>query len=807
MVVPKEQVPYPANVEEVGSSSTSSESKNYYHYDLQNEIHATEFPFPPAKKRGVGLRHSRSHLVRQESGRENNDKESRHRRSSSHSRTSSRSISALLILTNERLTLSDARNAALETQKEELLIRFAALVKDKASVEADLRAALESLRLHKVQLELTQKEVNRANEVVRGVDQARVQAENEAARLRSKLRQLEAEKVTRQGWEEGWDIGFQEGMERVQVESGLVDRVMGRHRRSFARRRGRSVDGESEHDQEADDSTISSSVKRAKSPPIRYRKGSIDTGSHVPPLPATSAPIDISITQPQQPVSRVPFANPTRTRAQSITSKLRSRSSSSSRREPAQRPPSHSRTTPPYTKEESRTSSPEVIRPLPVNARPPLSPSMSHRSIPPDNYIPTMTQGGKFIPMPPPHELSAPVPSATPAQSEPATPREDTRSRRDLVRSRAMSDVSRASTRISEYDLVSPPPHDENPDRGSWPFNNKDPDIGGQGREKNRAGSSQMVEEWRNIVTPPPQPGMGKVETVGTSEPPSRMRSPPSKRSRSPRGPRDPRSIAKPIPLSMEAFTAQDNLQTSSGAQQISDRGTQYLLSGYIKQPQQQMYTRSNTNTPPTESTPPAGTARTKTPISWLKKQFQRSWSSPVVPQIEIEPPSETPTSSSSTTRLDPILLSPEDANRPIALPNDIIAEATRGVAILPSSTPLPNAPITITLPDGELPLGFVPMTPVMRSHTRPAGGEYYEDTEPVFSPIPDNYSLPDPFHSGVNSPVQRPATASSTKGEIQGKEVAQSPRSKAMSFNGHWGWASPGSDAALSHLSLFSDR
>lgn len=269
------RVSYPANVEEenVGSSPSSSDSRNYYHYDLQEDSHATEFPFLPARKRGVGLRHSRSHLLKRESGRESSDKESRHRRSSSHSRTSSRSISALLILTNERLTLSDARNAALEMQKEELLVRFAALVKDKASVEADLRAAHESLRLHKTQLELAQKEVNRANEVVRGVDQARVQAENEATRLRSKLRQLEAEKVTRQGWEEGWDIGYQEGMEQVQVESGLVGRFMGRRRRSSTRQRGRSVDGESEADpeasQEADDSTVSSPVMRARTPSTR----------------------------------------------------------------------------------------------------------------------------------------------------------------------------------------------------------------------------------------------------------------------------------------------------------------------------------------------------------------------------------------------------------------------------------------------------------------------------------------------------------------------------------------------------------
>lgn len=144
-------------------------------------------------------------------------------------------------------------------------------MKDKASVEEELRVTQESLRLHRVQLENAQREVNRATEVVRGVDLARAQAESEAARLRSKLRQLEAEKVTRQGWEEGWDIGFKEGIDRAQTESGLMDRFMRRRRpstrqRSYSRD-GRTDDGESEA---GDSTTVSTPVRRAKSPIIRY---------------------------------------------------------------------------------------------------------------------------------------------------------------------------------------------------------------------------------------------------------------------------------------------------------------------------------------------------------------------------------------------------------------------------------------------------------------------------------------------------------------------------------------------------------
>ncbi|KAE9403211.1 hypothetical protein BT96DRAFT_499193 [Gymnopus androsaceus JB14] len=717
--------------------STSSGSTDYYRPDIHDEIHASEFPFPPLSTR----------------------KESKPRRSSSHSRHSSHSISALLIMTNERLTLANARNATLETQKEELLLRFASLVKDKASVEAELRATQESLRLHRVQLEVAQREVNRATEVVRGVDKARVEAENEAARLRSKLRQLEEEKVTRQGWEEGWDIGFHEGIERAQAESGLMDRFIRRRRGSSTRRRADSRDGETDGDENgADDSTVSTPVRRTRSSSTRSRKTSVpDAGPYVPPLPiptvTTPIPLDIPNTQPQQPVSRPPSAGRFRERVRSLTSRSTPRSPSSSGHHPPthQRSQSRSSRTHVNVPEPSQNSSPEVIHPLPTPSRPPLSPTMSHRStILPDNYIPMLDKEDNFIPMPPPHELSMPVPSATPAPSEPEMVRER-REMRENRRSRAISNVSRASTRISEYDLVSPPAHEGSGEGSRGPY------FSGIHRERSPTpgpGSRRMVEEWRNIMSPSPP---GRIENEGIvngvpSEAPPRMQSPTTgRRSRSPRvsgGPRQRKPIVMPKPLSV----LQNDPQSSSNIQRIqaeADRASEHPITPpryyRTEQLQQEAYTHSGPSTAndtPTESSPPAGTARTKTPMAWLRKHFQRSYSSPVVPNIEIEPPSQTPTNTSSgnsSTRMNPVLLTPEDANRP-ALPNDIISEATRGISILPSSTPLPHSPITIQLPDEELPLGFVPMTPVM-AYSSPRGAEhYYEDSGSMFSPIPDNY-------------------------------------------------------------------
>ncbi|KIK69823.1 hypothetical protein GYMLUDRAFT_236296 [Collybiopsis luxurians FD-317 M1] len=701
------------------------------------------------------------------------NKDSRPRRSSSHSRSSSRSISNLLILTNEQLSLANTRNAALEAQKEELLLRFATLVKEKASVEAELRATQESLRLHKVQLELAQKEVNRATEVVRGVDRARVQAESEATRLRSRVRHLESEKVTREGWEEGWDIGFQEGMAQAQAEGGLMDRFIHRRTRSSVRRRAGSKDSERDADP-----PISSPASRARSPSIRTSVPDVAPHAHPVPIPTvtTPAPLDIPSTQPQQPTPRPLSASRTRERAHSITSKFRPRSRSQNR-------PHQSRSSDhPF---EEQSSSPEIIHPLPHR---PSSPTISHHStIPPDNYIPMMAHEDNFIHLPPPHELSVPVPSATPVPSEPEF--KGRRGSMQVPRSRAMSDISRASTRISEYDLVSPPPQERS----------HNTDV-----EMVEEDSRRMVEEWRNIVTPPPHEVSRRAQT------PPQIRSPMiDRRSRSPRvsgGPRQQRAIVQPVPLN--TLLNSDHLDV----QRIADQHPPRYYRPEQQQQQPQQVSRYPARSTTTEDSPPAGTARTKTPIAWLKKQFQRSYSSPVVPNIEIEPPSQTPTTESTnvSTRLDPVLLSPEDANRPIPLPNGIIAEATRGVSVLPSSTPLPNYPIRIQLPDEELPLGFVPMTPVMTFHNDNTLVGPHEDSGSMFSPIPDNYSLPDPFRSA--SPVQRPATVTGfTKGEKMGKEADISPRSGTMSFGGNWGWASPEhsspDSARLSRpLSLFSD-
>ncbi|KAK0444652.1 uncharacterized protein EV420DRAFT_997281 [Desarmillaria tabescens] len=77
---------------------------------------------------------------------------------------------------------------------------------------------------------------------------------------------------------------------------------------------------------------------------------------------------------------------------------------------------------------------------------------------------------------------------------------------------------------------------------------------------------------------------------------------------------------------------------------------------------------------------------RLKSPLAWLRKRFQRSYSSPAGVNIQVQPPSQSPSNPSDHTTFNPRLLTAED--RP-----------------LPGIPPEP-----IELPDNRLPPGFVPI-------------------------------------------------------------------------------------------------
>ncbi|KAL0581097.1 hypothetical protein V5O48_000886 [Marasmius crinis-equi] len=521
-------IPYPPEVHEneYGSPTSSSSDRHRAPDDAQTS----------SSKRGFRLPHTRSRLFRQ------SDKErdsTAAPQSNSRSRHSSRSVSALLLLTNERLNNATSRATTLETEQEELVKRFGALYKEKLQLQDELHSTQESLRLHKLQLEHAQKEIDRANEMLHELDRQRKRADSNAAKLRTQVRTLEMEKLVRKGWDEGWDIGFKEGFEKAQREGSLLNRLSFRRRGHASRNRSDRGDDYTDGGYEDDETTnregsTSSSPRRVRSNSTRSQRSisTPDVAPHVPPLPiptlTTPVPLDIPSTQPQQPQRPSSVPQPSRERARSVSSRHvedRGRTSSNPSQPPQIRNPRRN-TAPssvaPAEAQASILSSPESIRPAP--ARRPSSPAASHRSrssVPPEGYIPFGGDDG-FISLPPPHEMTVPVPSTTPPPRAPSRqgvsaqntgtmqePRAPPLPGRGAPRNQEMSDMSRASSRISHYEIVSPPRGGltglrvVNGDRNTRPpagGDNGNVQASATPNTPSAASSSTRVEQWRNEI-------------------------------------------------------------------------------------------------------------------------------------------------------------------------------------------------------------------------------------------------------------------------------------------------------------------
>jgi hypothetical protein len=172
--------------------------------------------------------------------------------------------------------------------------------------------------------------------------------------------------------------------------------------------------------------------------------------------------------------------------------------------------------------EHSRSNQPSEAAQKPENIAPnppripkpyhnvPQSPSASHKSIiaPPDNFIPTKTRserGEEFISLPPPHELSRP-PSTVMDNREVETQRWADRDKEDRQRFATHSEqsrASRASTRISEYDIVSPPRGGDLRNGGPSRYTNgiQTPTrtyTPGPVRGRTLTPTERMVEQWRS---------------------------------------------------------------------------------------------------------------------------------------------------------------------------------------------------------------------------------------------------------------------------------------------------------------------
>jgi hypothetical protein len=332
-----------------------------------------------------------------------------------------------------QLAFEQDRADDAERKTKEACVRFKDANNTRMSLQSEVTRLTEELRLYKDALDQAQKEIFRAQGVIREVEERRREAEQEAAKLRSRLRKINEEKLFEVAREEGRKQGLQEGLAMGKDTGHAYGRnkgyVQGRVTADRALERHFSVSSEEDSRQSKDDSEDTEPPPTTTTP--RFR------------------PEVISV------ISR--------------SSSIEHRDSGISR--PRPRPQSRTVQTPPAR-----------------NAM--FSPANAMDEIPHDGWIPR-ADASLIIRLPPPHELqrrtlgpnspsplsgspssplaALPVPladplmvpeprSGTPTYAVAASDSSDS-SRPRRVRRRSSAADSMLSTRTSELELLSPPEH------------------------------------------------------------------------------------------------------------------------------------------------------------------------------------------------------------------------------------------------------------------------------------------------------------------------------------------------------------
>jgi len=154
--------------------------------------------------------------------------------------------------------------------------------------------------------------------------------------------------------------------------------------------------------------------------------------------------------------------------------------------------------------------------------------------------------------------------------------------------------------------------------------------------------------------------------------------------------------------------------------------------------------------------------SRPRTPLDWVHRRQSggRTNSTPSVPEINIEPPSGTPSYASDVT-VHPNLLSPESAAREMPLPGDEVLNEF--VDANPHIEPPKNNNPPIILSNSQLPFGFVPLagpTTVMmasRSQTPRLRDEYSLTAFPAGLSYSDFYTRPSTSFEMAREPSTNP--------------------------------------------------
>ncbi|KIL68424.1 hypothetical protein M378DRAFT_196389 [Amanita muscaria Koide BX008] len=138
------------------------------------------------------------------------------------------SQSLLLSIATEKISRETDRADAAERKCARLASQLRSVCEQRESLQHQLDKAQSELGLYRIQLDLAQKEINRAEEVVAQVDRARLKAEEQAARNRSKVRQLIERAAVNDALQQGRESGFREGLERGKILA-LSEMMLARH--------------------------------------------------------------------------------------------------------------------------------------------------------------------------------------------------------------------------------------------------------------------------------------------------------------------------------------------------------------------------------------------------------------------------------------------------------------------------------------------------------------------------------------------------------------------------------------------------
>jgi hypothetical protein len=362
---------------------------------------------------------------------------------------------------HEARRATEAEGRALDAAQ-----RCRTLGEGRARAQAEAGRLREELRLYRLQLENAQGEIDKAQDVLRVVEAQRDDAEAAAARARDTARRLNEARLVEAAREEGRRMGFEEGVRRGR-EMGFDDgRLMG-----YEDGRTRTAGGPAAADDQEGGGPV-------------YNAAAYDEDDQ--PRTVLSTPQVIRAPSPppkEDPRNRSRTNTNTNTNTNTHSRSRSRKNSTSSIPTPTPLPlsPPHRSTHPP--------TSPTT--PTPTHKSPRRHPDIT---LPPDTWIPTANEA-HFISIPPPHELQRTPTPTSPAELPPSpsvrardfafgAPEPPitnvagigsgngnglgggNRPHRNSLDSLGSTNHSKASTALSQLDLVTPP-HTARRDGGS----------------------------------------------------------------------------------------------------------------------------------------------------------------------------------------------------------------------------------------------------------------------------------------------------------------------------------------------------